>query len=92
MQTSDETILPGGCGVITDAGRTGSIDSVAGTDPAQKIREYLSRIPDWSRDAWARPMLQGVVIDLDGSGKTTAIRRIMMDCDAIPPDGADKGE
>jgi metallophosphoesterase (TIGR00282 family) len=88
VQTSDETILPGGTGVITDAGRTGSMDSVAGTDPAQKIREYLSRIPDWSRDAWARPTLQGVVVDLDNSGKTQAIRRVMMPCDAVPPDAA----
>ena len=87
VQTSDEIILPGGCGVITDAGRTGSIDSVGGTDPAVKIREYLSRIPDWSRDAWARPELQGVILDLDDSGKTVAIRRLRFDC-GLPPEAA----
>jgi len=80
VQTSDETILPLGCGAITDAGRTGSLNSVGGTDPAVKIKEYLTRIPDWSRDSWAKPVLQGVVIDLDKNGTTTAIRRISMEC------------
>jgi 2',3'-cyclic-nucleotide 2'-phosphodiesterase len=92
VQTSDETILPNGCGVITDAGRTGSMDSVGGVDPQLKIREYVTRIPDWSRDAWAKPSLQGVVIDLDKSGKTSAIRRIMMDCDEPPQAEAEKGD
>jgi len=90
VQTSDETILPLGCGVITDAGRTGSLNSVGGTDPTVKIKEYLTRIPDWSRDAWAKPVLQGVVIDLDKSGKTTAIRRISMECEE--PDKKPDGE
>jgi metallophosphoesterase (TIGR00282 family) len=81
VQTSDETILPLGCGVITDAGRTGSLNSVGGTDAAIKIKEYLTRVPDWSRDAWAKPALQGVVLDLDKSGKTTAIRRISIECE-----------
>jgi len=84
VATSDEAILPGGTAVITDAGRTGSGDSVGGTDPAPKIREYLTRIPDWSRDAWERPVLQGLIIDLDGSGKATSIRRISMAA-AEPP-------
>lgn len=97
VQTSDETILPGGCAVITDAGRTGSLDSVGGTDPAPKIREYLSRIPEWSRDGWDRPVLQGVVIDLDSSGKAVVIRRIQMDCGEPPkaeqePGAADAGK
>lgn len=86
VQTADEMVLPGGCAVITDAGRTGSIDSVAGTDPSSKIKEYLSRIPDWSKDAWQRPELQGLVIDLDDKGKSTAIRRVKINC-GEPPQG-----
>lgn len=92
VQTADETILSHGCGVITDAGRTGSLDSVGGVDPAVKIQEYISRIPDWSRDAWKRPVLQGVVLDLDGSGKTTSIRRIRIECDEPPAGEGEKGE
>lgn len=90
VATSDETILPLGTGVITDAGRTGSIDSVGGCDADAKIREYLTRIPDWSRDAWARPTLQGLVIDLESDGKTRSIRRVKVDC-GVPP-GAETGE
>jgi len=84
VATADETILPLGTGVITDAGRTGSLDSVGGTDPAIKIREYLTRIPEWTKDAWDTPALQGVILEIDRSGKTTEIRRISRPC-ADPP-------
>lgn len=84
VQTSDETVFPGGTGVITDAGRTGSLDSVGGAESAGKIREYLTRIPEWSRDAWSRPVLHGVVLDLDSNGHTAAIRRIRMECGEPP--------
>lgn len=92
VPTADETILPHGTGVITDAGRTGSMDSVGGTDSSVKIREYLSRVPEWSRDAWARPALQGVIIDLDKSGKTVSIRRIRSECGEPPHSEQEKGE
>ena len=84
VQTSDETVFPGGTGVITDAGRTGSLDSVGGTEPSGKIREYLTRIQDWSKDAWSRPVLQGVIIDLDDRGRTVSIRRVCYDCGEPP--------
>lgn len=90
VQTSDETILPLGCGIITDAGRTGSQDSVGGTDPAVKIQEYLTRIPDWSHDAWERPVFQGVLIDLDDNGKTVSIRRIRIECKDPPKTEGEK--
>ncbi|MDR2631148.1 MAG: YmdB family metallophosphoesterase [Spirochaetaceae bacterium] len=76
VQTADEEILPGGTAVITDAGRTGSIDSVGGTDISERTAEYLSGIPDRTRDAWARPELQGVLIELNEAGKALAIERI----------------
>lgn len=80
VQTADETILPGGSAVITDAGRTGSLDSVGGTDPDTKVREYLTGIPDWTRDAWARPELQGVLVDIDADGKASKIERVRVAC------------
>ncbi len=89
VATSDETVLPQGTGVITDAGRTGSLDSVGGCDPEPKIREYLTRIPDWSRDAWARPALQGVLIDLDDKGNTRSIRRVYREC-GTPPEAENR--
>jgi calcineurin-like phosphoesterase len=76
VQTADERVLSGGTAVITDAGRTGSIDSVGGSDISSRIKEYLSGIPDWTKDAWARPELQGVVIDLGDDGRARSIERI----------------
>lgn len=84
VATADETILPRGTGVITDAGRTGSLDSVGGTDSAIKIREYLTRVPEWTKDAWDKPALQGVIIEIDRTGKTTSIRRIRQECGDPP--------
>jgi metallophosphoesterase (TIGR00282 family) len=77
VQTADERIIKG-TAVITDAGRTGSLDSVGGNDPASRIQEYLSGIPDWTHDAWARPCLQGVFIELDNGGKAVSVERICL--------------
>jgi metallophosphoesterase (TIGR00282 family) len=76
VQTADETVLPGGTAVICDAGRTGSLDSVGGADTEERIREYLTGIPDWTKEAWSRPELQGVCIELDQQGKALSIERI----------------
>ena len=76
VQTTDERILPGGTAVITDAGRTGSIESVGGNDRESRIKEYLSGIPDWTRDAWEKPELQGVLVEIGENGKALSIERI----------------
>jgi len=47
VQTADERVLSGGTAVICDAGRTGSVNSVGGTDIQSRIQEYLTGIPDW---------------------------------------------
>jgi metallophosphoesterase (TIGR00282 family) len=75
VQTADEGISEG-TAVITDAGRTGSIDSVGGNDINERITEYLTGIPNWTREAWGRPELQGVCIELDQSGAALSIERI----------------
>ena len=76
VRTADEIILPGGTAVISDAGRTGSSESVGGCDTASRIQEYLSGIPDWTRDAWDKPELQGVYIDIGTDGKARSIECI----------------
>jgi len=81
VQTADPMILPGGTAVITDAGRTGSLDSVGGVESNGKIREYLSGIPEWSRDSWQRPVLQGLVIDLNADGTAESIRPVNVPCE-----------
>lgn len=82
VQTADERILPGGTAVITDAGRTGSAESVGGNDRESRIKEYLTGIPDWTRDSWERPELQALVIELASDGKAISIERIRT---AAPP-------
>jgi metallophosphoesterase (TIGR00282 family) len=76
VQTGDEQILSGGTAIITDAGRSGSLDSVGGADIQSRITEYLSGVPDWTRDAWDRLEVQGVTITIAADGKATAIERI----------------
>jgi metallophosphoesterase (TIGR00282 family) len=76
VQTADERVLPGGTAVITDAGRTGSMESVGGNDRDSRIKEYLSGIPDWTKDAWEKPELQGVLVEIAENGKALSIERI----------------
>ena len=76
VQTADETILKGGTAVITDAGRTGSFQSVGGSDVNSRIREYITGIPDWTKDAWDALELQGVFLELGKDGKALSIERI----------------
>ena len=76
VMTADETIFPGGTAVISDAGRTGSAESVGGCEIAGRIQEYLSGIPDWTREAWEKPELQGVYLDIGSDGKANSIERV----------------
>jgi metallophosphoesterase (TIGR00282 family) len=84
VQTADETILKGGTAVITDAGRTGSVNSVGGSEIENRIREYLSGIPEWTREAYDAPELQGVLIDLKPDGTAASIIRIRQPVPAMP--------
>jgi metallophosphoesterase (TIGR00282 family) len=78
VQTSDETILPKGTAVISDAGRTGSSESVGGCETTSRIQEYLSGIPEWTKDAWDKPELQGVYIDIAPDGRAKSIEKIRL--------------
>ena len=75
VQTADEEILDG-TAVICDAGRTGSTESIGGSGIAAKIQEYRTGIPDWTKDAWDKCELQGVIIEADGQGRALSIERI----------------
>jgi metallophosphoesterase (TIGR00282 family) len=90
VQTADETVLPGGSGAITDAGRTGSRNSVGGAEIAGRIQEYLTGIPDWTREAWDQPQIQGVCLDIDNRGKCRSIERIQWS--APEPPAKDRAE
>jgi metallophosphoesterase (TIGR00282 family) len=82
VQTADESILSGGTAIITDAGRTGSRESVGGCEIKSRIQEYLTGIQDWTKDAWDTPQLQGVYLNLGKNGKANSIKRIKIDVPA----------
>jgi calcineurin-like phosphoesterase len=84
VQTADERILSGGTAVITDAGRTGSAESVGGCNRDSRIKEYLSGIPDWTKEAWEKPELQGVFIEITESGRALSIERLRACAPPIP--------
>ena len=81
VQTADAQIREG-TAFITDAGRTGSSVSVGGCDAPSRIKEYLSGIPDWTKDSWEKPELQGVLVDMAGNGKALSIERIRWSVDS----------
>ena len=92
VQTADETVLPGGTAVITDAGRTGSRNSVGGSEISGRIQEYLTGIPDWTREAWEQPEIQGVCLDLDRQGRALSIERIQWPVPEPPSQAREAGE
>jgi metallophosphoesterase (TIGR00282 family) len=78
VQTADEKVLPGGTAYITDAGMTGSRDSVIGVDKQIIIKRFLTQMPVKfevaDRDIW----IEGVIIDAGDDGKATAIERLQL--------------
>lgn len=80
IQTADERILPKGTAYITDAGRTGTRDSVLGLDKDASIARFILP-PDEKKPpfnvAKGKAHLCGVVIKIDDqSGRAEEIKRI----------------
>ena len=77
VQTADEKILPDGTAYITDAGMTGSFDSIIGLKKDDVLQRFLTQIPNKFNVAKNDVWLQGVVIEVDGkSGKCAGIERL----------------
>ena len=78
IQTADERILPGGTAYMTDAGRTGAVDSVLGMRADVSISRFLcedKKLP--FKVAEGRYMVCGAVIDIDEkTGMAKEITRI----------------
>ncbi|MCL2809199.1 MAG: YmdB family metallophosphoesterase [Treponema sp.] len=81
VQTSDELIMAGGTAVISDAGRTGSQLSVGGCEINSRIKEYLTGIPDWTKETWDDLQLQGVYLNIGKDGKAKSIERVRVKVD-----------
>ena len=76
VQTADERILPLGTAFITDAGMSGSLDSVIGIEKEIAIQRFLTQTPKKFEPAKQNLHLQGVIIDLDEkTGRSSSITR-----------------
>lgn len=84
-----ETVLSGGTGVLSDAGRTGSLDSVGGMETETEIRKFLTQIPDRGVETWKGLELQGVFLEIE-DGKTLQIETLRVPC-GTPPQAETSG-
>ena len=78
VQTADERILPGGTAYLTDAGMTGSRDSVIGIRKELAIERFLTQLPVRFEVAKRDAVLCGALFDIDEqTGRAQAVRRIL---------------
>jgi metallophosphoesterase (TIGR00282 family) len=81
VQTADERILTQGTAYMSDAGMTGSFDSVIGIGKDEAIRKFLTQLPVKFEVPKKDIRLNGAVITVDEStGRATAIERIAISC------------
>ena len=78
--TADERLSDKGTATICDAGRTGSIDSVGGLDPAVEIRKMVSQMPERSGETWERLEIQGALMEFERDGRALSIERVREAC------------
>ena len=77
VQTADATVLPKGCGYITDVGMTGPVDSVLGVKPEIIIEKMRNKLPVRFEIAQGDCKLDAVIFNIDEkSGKTIFAERI----------------
>lgn len=80
--TADGQVSEKGTAYITDVGRTGSLESVAGLDPEIEINKHLRQILERSKDCTKGLELQGVVIEIDHeTGKALSLETLRIPCD-----------
>lgn len=81
VQTADERILTQGTAYMSDAGMTGSFDSVIGIGKEEAIRKFLTQLPVKFEVPKKDIRLNGVVVGIDElSGKALSIERIAVSC------------
>ena len=77
VQTSDEIVLPGGTGYLTDLGMTGVKDSAIGRDLDSVMSMFLNGMPSKFKMAEGRPVLEGLLIDIDPkTGRAQHVERL----------------
>jgi metallophosphoesterase (TIGR00282 family) len=79
--TIDTQILAGGTAYVTDIGMTGPTDSVIGDDADAVIQRFLTGVHHHLSVGKGRPILNAVMVDIDGSGRAKSIERIYREVD-----------
>ncbi|MDP4083109.1 MAG: TIGR00282 family metallophosphoesterase [Bacillota bacterium] len=83
VQTSDNRILPGGTGYLTDVGMTGPYDGILGVEKEAVLKRFLTSLPvRFEVPNTGRTLLSAVMIELDRkTGLTKKIERILINDD-----------
>lgn len=81
VQTSDDCILPKGTAYLTDLGMTGPKDSVIGREVEPVLKKFLTGMPVKMDMAKHQIALEGLLVEIDGSGRAVAVERIRKFCD-----------
>lgn len=77
IPTADERIIDGFTAYITDAGMTGSFDSVLGREKSHIIERFVTNMPLRFNLAKGDVRIQGVIFETDSeTGKSLNIRRV----------------
>lgn len=80
VQTSDDRILPGGTGFITDLGMTGPWHSILGIKVEQSVRYFLGGLPQHFESPDLPARIEGCLFEIDEiSGKCTRIERLRVE-------------
>jgi len=81
VQTADERILTQGTAYMSDAGMTGSFDSVIGIGKDEAIRKFLTQLPVKFEIPKKDIRLNAVVVAVDeSSGRAVSIERVAVCC------------
>ena len=92
VPSADCRVSAKGTAAITDAGRTGTFLSVGGLDPEGRVREYLSGIPEWSRDGGQALELQGCLVEADEKGRALSMKQLRVPCEEVMVERAGNGD
>jgi metallophosphoesterase (TIGR00282 family) len=74
--TSDARLLPLHTAMITDNGMCGTISGVGGFEAKTEIKRFLTQIPSRSMQTFGTLEAQGVVVEIDKSGKALSIEPV----------------
>ncbi|MCC5850119.1 MAG: TIGR00282 family metallophosphoesterase [Verrucomicrobia bacterium] len=77
VQTSDERILQNHTAYLTDAGMTGSKDSIIGCEKDAVLKRFLTGLPARFEPAKDDVSLEGIIVTCEAhGGKATAVERL----------------